>query len=87
MGLLLGEDPVEDVAVEEAINLDDLVPIRSAEEIQWQIDAANYIAGMEIERIAPADSDCENEGTMERMTAPVVVEAVGEIGPRSNKLI
>ncbi len=33
---------------------------------------------MEIERIAPADSDCENEGTMERMTAPVVVEAVGE---------
>ena len=78
VGLLLGEDPVEDVAVEEAINLDDLVPIRSAEEIQWQIDAANYIAGMEIERIAPADSDCENEGTMERMTAPVVVEAVGE---------
>jgi len=77
VGLLLGEDPVEDVAVEEAINFDDLVPIRSAEEIQWQFDAANHIASMEIERFAPADSDSENEGTMERMTAPVVVEAVG----------
>ncbi len=29
-------------------------------------------------RFAPADSDSENEGTMKRVTAPVVVEAVGE---------
>jgi hypothetical protein len=78
VGLLLGEDPVEDVAVEEAINFDDLFPVRSAEEIQWQIAAANHIASVEIVRFAPADSDSENEGTMERVTAPVVVEAVGE---------
>ncbi len=76
--LLLGEDPVEDLAVEEAINYDDLVPVRSAEEILWQITAANDIANMEIVRLAPADSDSENEGTMERVTAPVVVKAVGE---------
>jgi hypothetical protein len=78
VGLLLGEDPVEDLAVEEAINYDDLVPVRSAEEILWQLAAANDIANMEIVRLAPADFDSENEGTMERVTAPVVVEAVGE---------
>jgi hypothetical protein len=69
---------VEDLAVEEAINYDDLVPVRSAEEILWQVAAANGIANVEIVRLAPADSDSENEGTMERVTAPVVVEAVGE---------
>ncbi|MFN9956721.1 MAG: hypothetical protein ACK55I_26775, partial [bacterium] len=78
MGLLLGEDPVEDLAIEEAIDYDDLVPVRSAEEIQWQIAAANHIASVEIVRFAPADSDSENEGTMERVTAPVDVEAGGE---------
>jgi hypothetical protein len=76
--VLLGEDPVEHLAVEEAINYDDLVPFRSAEEIMWQLAAANDIANVEIVRLAPADSDSENEGTMERVTAPVVVEAVGE---------
>jgi hypothetical protein len=76
--LLLGEDPVEDLAVEEAINYDDLVPVRSAEEILWQITAANDIANMEIVRLALDDSDSENEGTTERVTAPVVVEAVCE---------
>jgi hypothetical protein len=76
--LPLGEDPVEDLAVEEAINYDDLVPVRSAEEILWQITAANDIANMEIVRLAPDDSDSENEGTTERVTAPVVVEAAGE---------
>jgi hypothetical protein len=78
VGLLLGEDPVEDLAVEEAINYDDLVPVRSAEEILWQVAAANDIANVEIVRLAPVDSDSENEGTMERVTAPVGVEAVGE---------
>jgi hypothetical protein len=76
--LLIGEDPVEGLAVEEAINYDDLVPVRSAEEILWQLAAANDIANVEIVRLAPADSDNEGEGTMERVTAPVVVEAVGE---------
>jgi hypothetical protein len=79
VGLLLGEDPVEDLAVEEAINYDDLVPVRSAEEILWQFAAANDIANVEIVRLAPADSDSENEETMERVTAPVVVEAAGEL--------
>jgi hypothetical protein len=69
---------VEDLAVEEAISYDDLVPVRSAEEILWQFAAANDIANAEIVRLAPADSDSENEETMERVTAPVVVEAVGE---------
>jgi hypothetical protein len=78
VGLLLGEDPVEDLAVEEAINYDDLVPVRSAEEILWQLAAANHIASVEIVRLAPANSDSENEGTMERVTAPVVVKAVSE---------
>jgi hypothetical protein len=78
VGLLLGEDPVEDLAVEEAIDYDDLVPVRSAEEIQWQIAAASHIASVEIVRLAPADFDSEIEGTTERVTAPVVVEAVGE---------
>jgi hypothetical protein len=66
------------LAVEEAINYDDLVPVRSAEEILFQVAAANDIANVEIVRLAPVDSDSENEGTMERVTAPVVVEAVGE---------
>jgi hypothetical protein len=78
VGPLLGEDPVEDVVVEEAIDYDDLVPVRSAEEIQWQVATANHIASVEVVRLAPADSDSENEETMEWMTAPVVVEAVGE---------
>ncbi len=78
VGLLLGEDPVEGLAVEEAVNYDDLVPVRSAEEILWQLTAANDIANVEIVRLAPVDFDSENEGTMERVTAPVVVEAVGE---------
>ncbi len=78
VGLLLGENPVGDLAVEEAVNYDDLVPVRSAEEILWLTAAANDIANVEIVRLAPADSDSENEGTMERVTAPVVVEAVPE---------
>ncbi len=78
VGLLLGEDPVEDLAVEEAINYDDLVPVRSVEEILWQFATANDIANVDIVRLAPADSDSENEGIMERVTAPVVVEAVAE---------
>ncbi len=77
--LLLGEDPVEDLAVEEAVNYDDLVPVLSAEEILWQIAAVNDIANVEIVRLAPANSDSENEETMEWVTAPVVVEVVGEL--------
>ncbi len=77
--LLLGVDPDEDLAVEEAVNYDDLVPVLSAEEILWQLAAVNDISNVEIVRLAPANSDSENEETMERVTSPVVVEAAGEL--------
>jgi hypothetical protein len=75
--LLLG-DPAEDVAVEEAVNYDDLVPVLSAQEIPWQLAAVNNIQSVEIVRLAPADFDSEIEGTTGRVTSPVVVEADGE---------
>jgi len=77
--LLLGVDPEEDLAVEEAVNYEDLVPVLPAEEIEWQHAAANDIMNMEIVRLTPVNSDSEDEETMERVTSPVVVEAVGEL--------
>ncbi len=77
--LLLGVDPAEDVAVEEAVNYEDLVPALSADEILWQLAAVNNILNVEIGRLAPVDSDSENEETTGRVTSPVVVEAVGEL--------
>jgi hypothetical protein len=77
--LLLGVDPVEDLAVEEAVNYEDLVPVLPAEEIEWQHAAANDIMNMEIVRLTPVNSDSEDEGTMERVTSPEVVEAVGDL--------
>jgi hypothetical protein len=50
-----------------------------AEEIAWQHAAANDILNMEIVRVTPVNSDSEDEETMERVTSPVVVEAVGEL--------
>jgi hypothetical protein len=63
--LLLGVDPDEDLAVEEAVNYDDLVPVLSAEEILWQLAAVNDISNVEIVRLAPVNSDSENEEIME----------------------
>jgi hypothetical protein len=77
--LLAGVDPDEDLAVEEAVNYDDLVPVLSAEEILWQLAAVNDISNVEIVRLAPVNSDSENEETTGRVTSPVVVEAVGEL--------
>ncbi len=77
--LLLGVDPEEDLAVEEAVNYEDLVPVLPAEEIQWQQAAVNDILNMEIVRVTSVNSDSEDEETMERVTSPVVVEAVGEL--------
>jgi hypothetical protein len=77
--LLLGVDPVEDLAVGEVVNYEDLVPVLPAEEILWQLAAVNDILNVEIVRLAPVNSDSENEETMERVTSPVVVEAVGEL--------
>ena len=75
---LLGVDSEEDLGVEEAVNAEDLVPVLSAEEIQWQHAAANDILNMEIVRVTPVNSDSEDEETVERVTSPVVVEAVGD---------
>jgi hypothetical protein len=76
--ILLGVDSDEDLGVEEAVNVEDLVPVLSAEEIQWQHAAANDILNMEIVRVTPVNSDSEDEETLERVTSPVVVEAVGD---------
>jgi hypothetical protein len=76
---LLGVDSDEDLGVEEAVNYEDLVPEVSAEQIQWQHAAVNDILNMEIVRVTPVNSDSEDEETMERVTSPVVVEAVGDL--------
>jgi hypothetical protein len=77
--ILLGVDPEEDLGVEGAVNYEDLVPVLSAEEIQWQHAAANDILNMEIVRVTPVNSDSEDEETVERVTSPVVVEAVSDL--------
>jgi hypothetical protein len=77
--ILLGADSDEDVGVEEAVNAEDLVPVLSAEEIEWQHAAANDIMNMVIVRVTPVNSDSEDEETMERVASPVVVEAVGDL--------
>ncbi len=81
--LLLAVDPEEDLAVEEAVDYEDLVPVLQPEEIAWQQAAANEIANREIVRLTPVNFDSEDEGTMERVTSPVVVEAVGDVADGS----
>jgi hypothetical protein len=75
---LFGVDSEEDVGVEDAANYEDLVPVMSAEEIQWQHAAANDILNMEIVRVSPVNWDSEDEETMERVMSPVVVEAASD---------
>jgi len=70
-------DPEEDLAVEEVVNYEELVPVLPAEEIEWQHASANDILNMEIVRVTPVNSDSEDEETMERVS-PVGVEAVGD---------
>jgi hypothetical protein len=77
--ILLGADSDEDVGVEEAVNAEDLVPVLSAEEIEWQHAAANDIMNMVIVRVTPVNSDSEDEETMEQVAPPVVVEAVRDV--------
>ena len=77
--ILLGADSDEDVGVEEAVNAEDLVPVLSAEEIEWQHAAANDIMNMVIVRVTPVNSDSEDEETMEQVASPVVVEAVRDV--------
>jgi len=80
---LLGVDSEDDLNVEEAVNYEDLVPEISAEEIQWQHAAVNDILNMEIVRVSPVNWDSEDEETMERVTPPMVVEAVGDLADAS----
>jgi hypothetical protein len=77
--ILLGADSDEDVGVEEAVNAEDLVPVLSAEEIEWQHAAANDIMNMVIVRVTPVNSDSEDEETTEQVASPVVVEAVRDL--------
>ena len=67
VGLLLGVDPAENLAVEEVVDYDDLVPAISVEEILWQVAAVDHIASI------------ENEETKERVTSSVVVGVVSEV--------
>ncbi len=83
---LLGVDSEDDLNVEEAVNYEDLVPVLSAEEIQWQHAAANDILNMEIVRVSPVNWDSEDEETMERVTPPMVVEAVGDLADASEAI-
>jgi hypothetical protein len=77
--LLLAVDPEEALAVEEAVNYEDLVPEVPAEQILWLQAAANDIVNMEIVRLTPVIFDSEDGETMERVSSPVVVEAAGEL--------
>jgi hypothetical protein len=80
---LLGVDPEGDLGVEEAVNYEDLVPEISAEEIQWQHADVNDILNMEIVRVSHVNWDSEDEETMERVTSPMVVEAVRDLADAS----
>jgi hypothetical protein len=75
---LLGVDSEEDLDVEEAVNYEDLVPEFFAEENQLQHAAVNEILDMQIVRVSPVNFDSEDEETMERVTSPMVVEAVSD---------
>jgi hypothetical protein len=75
---LLGVDSEEELDVEEAVNYEDLVPEILAEENQLQHAAVNEIMEMQIVRVSPVNFDSEDEETMERVTSPMVVEAVSD---------
>jgi hypothetical protein len=76
---LLGVDSEEDVGVEDAVEYEDLVPEILAEDNQLQHAAVNEILNAEIVRVSPVNWDSEDEETMERVTSPMVVEAVSDL--------
>ena len=83
---LLGVDSEEDLDVEEAVNYEDLVPEILAEDNQLQHAAVNEILNAEIVRVSPVNWDSEDEETMERVTPPMVVEAVGDLADASEAI-
>jgi hypothetical protein len=83
---LLGVDSEEDVGVEDAVEYEDLVPEILAEDNQLQHAAVNEILNAEIVRVSPVNWDSEDEETMERVTPPMVVEAVGDLADASEAI-
>jgi hypothetical protein len=80
---LLGVDSEEDAVVEDAVEYEDLVPEILAEENQRLHAAAREIMEMNIERVSPVNFDSEDGETMERVTSPMVVEAVSDVAVAS----
>ena len=76
---LLGVDSEEDLDVEEAVNYEDLVPEILSEENQLRHAAVREILDTKIVRVSPVTWDSEDEETMERVTSPMVVEAVSDL--------
>jgi hypothetical protein len=76
---LLGVDSEEDLNVEEAVNYEDLVPDILPEGNQAHDAAVEEIMNMNIERVSPVNWDSDDEETMERVTSPMVVEAVSDL--------
>jgi hypothetical protein len=76
---LLGVDSEEDVGVEDAVEYEDLFPEILSEENQRLHAAAREIMELDIVRVSPVISASEDEETMERVTFPMVVEAVSEL--------
>ena len=76
---LLGVDSEEDVGVENAVEYEDLFPEILSEENQRLHAAAREIMELDIVRVSPVISASEDEETMERVTSPLVVEAVSEL--------
>jgi hypothetical protein len=76
---LLGVDSEEDVGVEDAVEYEDLVPEILSEENQLRHAAVREILDTKIVRVSPVNWDSEDEETMERVTSPMVVEAVSDL--------
>jgi hypothetical protein len=76
---LLGVDSEEDPDVEGAVDYEDLVPEILSEENQRRHAAVKEILDMKIVRVSPVNWDSEDEETMERVTSPMVVEAVSDL--------
>jgi hypothetical protein len=73
---LLGVDSDEDVDEVVLVNYEDFVPEMFSEEGQLRRDRVKEILETKIVRLSPVNSDGEDEGTMERVTSPMVVETV-----------
>ena len=67
------------MGVEDAVEYEDLVPEILSEENQRRHAAVREIMEMNIERVSPVNFDSEDGETMERVTSPMVVEAVSDL--------